>query len=68
MKRRFVPWKTKEEKTRSTLNELPQNQHEKGSLVYVRVQSPSGLALVPFVLSMVDLRGQLRCRITQINI
>ena len=31
---------------RSTLNELQQNQHEKASLVCVRVQSPSGLALV----------------------
>ena len=32
---------------RSTLNELQQNQHDKASLVCVRVQSPSGLALVP---------------------
>ena len=32
---------------RSTLNELQQNQDEKASLVCVRVQSPSGLALVP---------------------
>ena len=39
-------------------------QHEKASLVCVRVQSPSGLALVPCELSMVDLSGQLRCRIT----
>ena len=46
---------------RSTLNELQQNQHEKASLVCVRVQSPSGLALVPSALSMVDLSGQLRC-------
>ena len=43
---------------RSTLNELQQNQHEKASLVCVRVQSPSGLALVPCALSMVDLSGQ----------
>ena len=34
---------------RSTINELQQNQHEKASLVCVRVQSPSGLALVPCV-------------------
>ena len=46
---------------RSTLNELPQKQREKASLVCVRVQSPSGLALVPCALSMVDLSGQLRC-------
>ena len=46
---------------RSTLNELQQNQHEKASLVCVRIQSPSGLALVPCALSMVDLSGQLRC-------
>ena len=46
---------------RSTLNELQQNQHEKASLVCVRVQSLSGLALVPCALSMVDLSGQLRC-------
>ena len=46
---------------RSTLNESQQNQHEKASLVCVRVQSPSGLALVPCALSMVDLSGQLRC-------
>ena len=50
--------------TRSTLNELQQNQHEKASLVCVRVQSPSGLALVPCALSMVDLSGQFRCWIT----
>ena len=50
---------------RSTLNQLQQNQHEKASLVCVRVQSPSGLALVPCALSMVDLGGQLRCLITQ---
>ena len=43
---------------RSTLNELQQNQHEKASLVCVCVQSPSGLALVPCALSMVDLSGQ----------
>ena len=49
---------------RSTLNELQQNQHEKASLVCVRVQSPSGLAMVPCALSMVDLSGQLRCWIT----
>ena len=46
---------------RSTLNELQQNQHEKASLVCVRVQSPSGLALVSCALSMVDVSGQLRC-------
>ena len=49
---------------RSTLNDLQQNQHEKASLVCVRVQSPSELALVPCALSMVDLSGQLRCWIT----
>ena len=49
---------------RSTLNELQQNQHEKASLVCVRVQNPWGLALVPCALSMVDLSGQLRCWIT----
>ena len=43
---------------RSTLNELQQKQHEQASLVCVRVQSPSGQALVPRVLSMVDLGGQ----------
>ena len=43
---------------RSTLNELRQNQHEEASLVCVRVQSPSGLALVPYALRMVDLSGQ----------
>ena len=43
---------------RSTLNELQQNQHEKASSVCLRVQSPSGLALVPCALSMVDLSGQ----------
>ena len=43
---------------RSTLNESQQKQHEKASLVCVRVQSPSGLALVPCALSMVDLSGQ----------
>ena len=52
---------------RSTLNELQQNQHEKASLVCVRVQSPSGLALVPCALSMVDLSDQLRCWITHIQ-
>ena len=46
---------------RSTLNELQQKQHENASLVCVRVQSPSRLALVPCALSMVDLSGQLRC-------
>ena len=46
---------------RSTLNELQQNQHDKASLVCVRVQSPLGLALVPCALNMVDLSGQLRC-------
>ena len=53
--------------TRSTLHELPQNQHEKASLLRVRLQSLSGLALVPCPLIMVDLSGQLRCRTTQIN-
>ena len=54
---------------RSTLNlnELQQNQHEMASLVCVRVQSPSGLALVPCALSMVNLSGQLRCLITHTN-
>ena len=51
---------------RSTLNELQQNQDKKASLVCVRAQSPSGLAFVPCALSMVDLSGQLRCRITHI--
>ena len=46
------------------LYELQQNQHEKASLVCVRVRSPSGLALVPCALGMVDLSDQLRCRIT----
>ena len=50
---------------RSTVKELQQKQHEKASLVCVRVQSPSGLTLVPCALSMIDLSGQLRCRITQ---
>ena len=53
---------------RSTLDKLKQNQHEKASLVCVRVQSPSGLALVPCALSMVDLSGQLRCRITHTSL
>ena len=48
---------------RSTYNQLQQEQHDKASLVCVRVQSPSGLALVPCALSMVDLSGQLRCSI-----
>ena len=39
-----------------TLKELQQNQHEKASLVCVRVQSPSGLALVPCALSMMPIR------------
>ena len=43
---------------RSSLNELQQKQHEKASLVFMRVQSPSQLALVPCALSMVDLSGQ----------
>ena len=43
---------------RSTLNELQRKQHEKASLVFMRVQSPSQLALVPCALSMVDLSGQ----------
>ena len=42
---------------RSTLNDLQQNRYEKASLVCVGVQSPSGLALVPCALSMVDLSG-----------
>ena len=46
---------------RSTLNDLQQNQHDKASLVCERVHSPSGVALVPCALSMVDLSGQLRC-------
>ena len=50
---------------RSTLNELQQTQRENASLVCARVQSPSGLALVPCALSRVDLSGQLRCWITQ---
>ena len=50
---------------RSTLNELQENQHEKASLVCVRVQSPSGLSLVPCALSMVDVSGQLLCWIRQ---
>ena len=65
-----MPWLDKHtfpRVTRSTLNELPQNHHEKASLVCVSVQSPSGLALVPCALSMVDQSGQLRCWITQIN-
>ena len=49
---------------RSTLNDLQQKQHETASFVCVRVQGPSGLALVPCALSMVDLSGQLRCWIT----
>ena len=39
-------------RARSPLNEFQQNQHEKSSLVCVREQSPSGLALVPCALSM----------------
>ena len=46
---------------RSTLNELQQKQDEKASLVCLRVQSPSGLALVPCALSIADLSGQFRC-------
>ena len=53
---------------RSTYNQLQQEQHDKASLVCVRVQSPSGLALVPCALSMVDLSGQLRCWITQTSV
>ena len=34
---------------RSTLNDLQQKQHETASFVCVRVQGPSGLALVPCV-------------------
>ena len=62
-----MPWLDKHtfpRLARSTLNELQQNQHEKASFVCVRVQSPSGLALAPCALSMVDLSGQLRCWIT----
>ena len=58
---RHAPKHTLPRLARLTLNELQQNQHEKASLVCVRVQSPSGLALVPCALSMVDLSGQLRC-------
>ena len=56
-----MPINTLPRLARSTLNELQQNQHEKASLACVRVQSPSGLALVPCALSMVHLSGQLRC-------
>ena len=52
---------------RSTLNELQQKQHEKASLVCVRVESPSGLALVPWASSMVDLSGQWRCWIRDVH-
>ena len=44
-----MPWLDKQtfpRLARSTLNELQQNQHEKTSLVCVRVQSPSGLAMI----------------------
>ena len=44
-----MPWLDKQtfpRLARSTLNELQQNQHEKASLVCVRVQSPSGLAMI----------------------
>ena len=51
---------------RSSLNELQQKQHKKASLVCVRVQSPSGLALVPCALNMVDLSGQWRCWIRDV--
>ena len=53
---------------RSTLNELQQNQHEKASLVCVRVQNPSGLALAPCALSMGDLRRQFTMLITHTSI
>ena len=43
---------------RPTLNDLKPHQHEKTSLVYVREQSPPGLALVPCALSAVDKRGR----------
>ena len=59
-----MPWLDKHtfpRLARSTLNELPQKQNEKASLVCVRVQRPSGLALVPCALGMVDLSDQLRC-------
>ena len=61
---RYRAWHTLPRLARSTLNDVQQNQHEKASLVCVRVQSPSELALVPCALSMVDLSGQLRCWIT----
>ena len=51
---------------RLTLNDLRQDQNEQASLVCVRVQCPSGLALVPCALNMVDLSGQLRYSITHI--
>ena len=43
---------------RSSLNEIQQKQHEKASFERVRVQSPSGLALVPSASNIVDLSGQ----------
>ena len=38
-------------------DDLQQDQHEKASLLFVRAQSPSGLALVPCALNAVDLSG-----------
>ena len=43
---------------RPTANELPPHQHEKVSFVCVRVQSPTGLELVPCALSAVDKLGR----------
>ena len=40
--------------------QLKEKPAEKASLVWMRVQSPSGLALVPFAWSAVDLGGRLR--------
>ena len=42
------------------------NCNEKGSSVRLRAHIPSGLALVPCALNMVDLSGQLRYSITHI--
>ena len=66
-----MPWLDKHtfpRLARSTLNELQQKQHEKASLVCVRIQSLFGLALVPCSLSTVDRSGQLRCWITQTSL
>ena len=40
--------------TSSELNDVQQDQHEKASLVCVRAESPSGLALVPCALTAVE--------------